>query len=153
MEPGPVPEPIRYWDFAFQEPEGPYDERSTLDQLDNLFQQSVQRQLISDVDVGSYLSGGMDSGSITALASREIDHMRTFTVGFDLSSASGVELGYDERTRAEEMSYLFQTEHYEMVLKAGDMQRACRRCPGIWTNRALGRAIRTTTRRNWRAVS
>ena len=50
--------------------------------------------------------------------------MRTFTVGFDLNSASGVELGYDERTKAEYMSYLFKTEHYEMVLKAGDMERA-----------------------------
>ena len=49
--------------------------------------------------------------------------MRTFTVGFDLSSASGVELGFDERAKAEHMSYLFKTEHYEMVLKAGDMER------------------------------
>jgi asparagine synthase (glutamine-hydrolysing) len=50
--------------------------------------------------------------------------MRSFTVGFDLSSASGLELPFDERERAERMSYLFRTEHYEMVLKAGDMERA-----------------------------
>ena len=49
--------------------------------------------------------------------------MRTFTVGFDLNSASGLELGFDERDAAEHMSYLFRTEHYEMVLKAGDMER------------------------------
>ncbi len=83
----------------FQEPEGKFNEAEALDELDRLFRQAVQRQLISDVDVGSYLSGGMDSGSITALAARELPFMRTFTVGFDLSSASGVELGYDERTR------------------------------------------------------
>jgi asparagine synthase (glutamine-hydrolysing) len=113
----------RYWDFQFSEPEGPIDEVAALEELDYLFRQAVSRQLISDVDVGSYLSGGMDSGSITAVAARQLPFMRTFTVGFDLSSASGVELGYDERAKAEHMSYLFKTEHYEMVLKAGDMER------------------------------
>ena len=117
-------EPVRYWDFHFEEPEGDIDEADALDELDRLFQQAVNRQLVSDVEIGSYLSGGMDSGSITALAAAQLPFMRTFTVGFDLSSASGVELGYDERSKAEYMSYRFKTEHYEMVLKAGDMERA-----------------------------
>jgi asparagine synthase (glutamine-hydrolysing) len=115
--------PTVYWDFHFQEPEGAFDENAAIEELNRLFEQSVNRQLVSDVDVGSYLSGGMDSGSITALAARQLPFMRTFTVGFDLNSASGVELGYDERNKAEYMSYLFKTEHYEMVLKAGDMER------------------------------
>ena len=42
---------------------------------------------------------------------------------FDLSSASGLEMSYDERIKAEMMSAKFKTEHYEMVLKAGDMER------------------------------
>jgi len=49
--------------------------------------------------------------------------MKTFTCGFDLRSASGLELAFDEREKAEYMSYRFRTEHYEMVLKAGDMER------------------------------
>lgn len=49
--------------------------------------------------------------------------MRTFTVGFDLSSASSLELGFDERQAVEDLSYLAGTEHYEMVLKVGDMER------------------------------
>jgi asparagine synthase (glutamine-hydrolysing) len=114
----------RYWDFHFEEPEGAVSEADVIDELGRLFEQAVNRQLVSDVEVGSYLSGGMDSGSITAIAAGQLPFMRTFTVGFDLSSASGVELGYDERARAEHMSYLFKTEHYEMVLKAGDMERA-----------------------------
>jgi asparagine synthase (glutamine-hydrolysing) len=121
---GKAVEPIQYWDFHFQEPEGNIEKADALDELDRLFQQAVNRQLVSDVEVGSYLSGGMDSGSITALAAAQVPFMRTFTVGFDLNSASGVELGYDERSKAEYMSYLFKTEHYEMVLKAGDMERA-----------------------------
>ena len=115
--------PVKYWDFQFEEPSEARDEREYLDEVDRLFRQAVSRQLISDVEVGSYLSGGMDSGSITALAARQLPWIRTFTVGFDLNSASGVEMGFDERAAAELMSYVFKTEHYEMVLKAGDMER------------------------------
>lgn len=113
----------RYWDYAFEEPENPRSDAEYLEELDFLFQQAVKRQMVSDVEVGAYLSGGMDSGSVTALASREQSYMRTFTCGFDMTSASGVELNFDERQAAERMSYLFKTEHYEMVLKAGDMER------------------------------
>ena len=116
-------QPQRYWDYDFTESENPRDEREYIEELDRLFQQAVNRQLISDVDVGSYLSGGMDSGSITAVAAKQLPYIKTFTCGFDLHSASGIELGFDERDQAELMSYLFKTEHYEMVLKAGDMER------------------------------
>lgn len=121
---GPIGEPRAYWDFDFREPDGgPVDEREYLEELDRLFRQAVNRQLVADVPVGSYLSGGMDSGSITAVAAPQFDPLHSFTVGFDLSSASGMELAFDERAKAERMSYLFKTEHYEMVLKAGDMER------------------------------
>ncbi|MFY9104351.1 asparagine synthase (glutamine-hydrolyzing) [Aliarcobacter cryaerophilus] len=117
----------QYWDFDFSEPETIKDEREYIEELDRLFTQAVQRQLISDVPVGSYLSGGMDSGSITAIASNHFqksnDFLKTFTIGFDLSSASGMELSFDERAKSEYMSYMFKTEHYEMVLKSGDMER------------------------------
>jgi len=114
----------QYWDFHFREPDGPVDPREYEEELDRLLRQAVSRQLLSDVEIGSYLSGGMDSGTLTALASQELPYVKTFTCGFDLSSASGIELGFDERERAEAMSALFKTEHYEMVLKSGDMERA-----------------------------
>ena len=113
----------RYWDFHFTEPEKPASFEEYVEELHRLFLQSVNRQLVSDVPVGSYLSGGMDSGSITAVAATQLPGLTTFTCGFDLSSASGLELTFDERAKAERMSYLFRTEHYEMVLKAGDMER------------------------------
>lgn len=113
----------QYWDFHFSEPVGKVDKREYEEELTRLFTQAVNRQLISDVEIGTYLSGGIDSGSITALASKQIPNLKSFTVGFDLSSASGLELGFDERTQAEAMSAQFKTEHYEMVLKSGDMER------------------------------
>jgi asparagine synthase (glutamine-hydrolysing) len=116
-------DPTTFWDFRFEEPAEPRPEAEYVEETDRLFRQAVARQLVSDVDVGAYLSGGMDSGSITAIAARHLPRMRTFTVGFDLHSASGVEMGFDERAAAEHMSDAFRTEHYEMVLKAGDMER------------------------------
>ena len=113
----------RYWDYDFREPESPASEEEYVEELDRLFRRAVSRQLVSDVDVGSYLSGGMDSGSITAVAAKQLPYIKTFTCGFDLHSVSGLELAFDEREPSEYMSYLFKTEHYEMVLKAGDMER------------------------------
>lgn len=113
----------QYWDFNFYEPEKKANKQEYLEELDRLFKQAVNRQLVSDVELGSYLSGGMDSGSITGLAAQQIPNLKSFTIGFDLSSASGLELAFDERNKAEAMSALFKTEHYEMVLKAGDMER------------------------------
>jgi asparagine synthase (glutamine-hydrolysing) len=115
--------PEQYWDFDFSEGETACDAREYVEELDRLFQAAVERQLVSDVPVGAYLSGGMDSGSITAVAAKSLPYLATFTIGFDLSSASGLELGFDERQKAEAMSYRFRTEHYESVLKAGDMER------------------------------
>jgi asparagine synthase (glutamine-hydrolysing) len=113
----------RYWDYHFKEPVNQVDKEEYLEELDRLFKQAVNRQLVSDVELGSYLSGGMDSGSITAIAASNFPYLKTFTCGFDLSSASGMELAFDERSKAEAMSAKFKTEHYEMVLKAGDMER------------------------------
>jgi asparagine synthase (glutamine-hydrolysing) len=119
----PVVKRTRYWDYRFREPDQPASKAEYVEELDRLFRQAVHRQLVSDVELGAYLSGGMDSGSITAVAASLFPYLKTFTCGFDLSSASGIELGFDERVRAEAMSARFKTEHYEMVLKAGDMER------------------------------
>jgi asparagine synthase (glutamine-hydrolysing) len=112
-----------YWDFDFTEHEDGSSDEEYAEELDRLFRQAVERQLVADVPLGAYLSGGMDSGSITALAAQYLPYLSTFTGGFDLTTANGLELGFDERRKAERMSYRFKTEHYETVLKAGDMER------------------------------
>lgn len=108
-----------YWDLVFSPEEA--DESALARRVREAFESAVVRQLVSDVPLGSYLSGGMDSTSIVAVASRRIPRLATFTGGFDLSSVSGLELAFDERADAEQVSSHFGTEHYEMVLHAGDM--------------------------------
>ena len=120
-----------YWDFNFEEPiHRTKSINYFIEKCDFLLNQAIKRQLVSDVEIGSYLSGGMDSGTITALASKNLKNLRSFTCGFDLNSASGIEMGMDERENAELMSYLFKTEHYEVILKAGDMERVMQKL--VW---------------------
>lgn len=110
-----------YWDYRFEH-NGAASFADSAAELRGLVEAAVRRQLVSDVPVGSYLSGGMDSSSIVAIAARSIPRVQTFTGGFDMSSASGLELGFDERATSEMLSNEFKTHHYETVLHAGDME-------------------------------
>lgn len=123
LDNGPAPRTRRYWSFDFSRmrPSREREEPAAAERLAGLLETAVRRQLVADVEVGSYLSGGMDSGSIVAYASRLIPRLYTFTNGFDLTSVSGIESGFDERARAERLASRYQTEHYEMVIHAGDM--------------------------------
>lgn len=112
----------QYWDYDFSSQIAGISIEEASEELGRRFTAAVTRQLVSDVPVASYLSGGMDSGSITAVAGSQLGRLMTFTAGFDLSSASGLEMGFDERADAEFLSNLLKTEHYEMVMHAGDME-------------------------------
>jgi asparagine synthase (glutamine-hydrolysing) len=110
----------RYWDLEL-DPDETADEDEWVERIRAAFESSVRRQLVSDVPVGGFLSGGMDSASIVAVASKAIPRLMTFTGGFDLSSVNGLELVFDERADAEHVASTFRTEHYEMVMHSGDM--------------------------------
>lgn len=111
-----------WWDYDFTKTDPSLSFEEAISTTENLFKQAVSRQMIADVPVGSYLSGGMDSGSITAQASKHVKRLTTFTCGFDMSEVTGVEANYDERRDAELMANHFKTEHYEQVLNAGDIR-------------------------------
>jgi asparagine synthase (glutamine-hydrolysing) len=111
-----------WWDYDFSEPDNKMTFEEAKEETSRLFKQAVIRQMVADVPVGSYLSGGMDSGSITGIASKQVDRLCTFTCGFDMSEVTGVEVNYDERRDAELMANHFKTEHYEQVMNAGDLR-------------------------------
>ena len=75
----------RYWDWTF--PQGPGRSDLTLEaaaeQLRGLLTEVVREQLRSDVPVGAYLSGGLDSAGIAALARERVGTLRTFSITFD----------------------------------------------------------------------
>lgn len=111
-----------WWDYDFTQTDDKMSFREAKEETERLFRQAVTRQMVADVPVGSYLSGGMDSGSITAIASTHVDRLSTFTCGFDMSEVTGVEANYDERRDAELMANHFKTEHFEQVMNAGDLR-------------------------------
>lgn len=110
-----------YWDYDFNHTDSAIDFETARSGTLDLFRQAVERQMMADVRVGSYLSGGMDSGSVAAVASGKTPRLATFTCGFDMSTTTGREANFDERKDAELMSSFFKTEHYEQVINAGDL--------------------------------
>ncbi len=110
-----------WWDYDFTQTDDKMSFEDARDETSRLLQQAVARQMVADVPVGSYLSGGMDSGSVTGIASKHVPRLLTFTCGFDMSEVTGVEANYDERRDAELMANYFKTEHYEQVMNAGDL--------------------------------
>jgi asparagine synthase (glutamine-hydrolysing) len=119
-----------WWDYNFTDRQEDMTRREAEEETLRLFKQAVIRQLISDVPVGSYLSGGMDSGSLVAVAATEIPRLATFTCGFHMQTVTGIEAEYDERQDAEFIANHFKTEHYEQVVSSGDLPWALPRV--IW---------------------
>lgn len=113
--------PEKYWEFMFQEPQSPQEEDAYIEELQRLFEQAVKRQLTADVELGSYLSSGMDSGSITAIANKNLDHLNTFTVGFDTTGLSPEQQLTDESNQARQLARLLGTDHHEKILPADNI--------------------------------
>jgi asparagine synthase (glutamine-hydrolysing) len=117
--------PLRHhswWDYDFTKPDSSIDLETSVEETKRLLSKAVEKQMVSDVPVGSYLSGGMDSGSLSVLASRKVNRLYTFTAGFEMSEVYGNEVGYDERLDAEITANYIKSEHYEQVLNAGDIK-------------------------------
>ena len=105
-----------YWDLRFETPHRLSFE-ACAENLLEVFKRAVHRQLVSDVPLGSFLSGGMDTGAIAAVASPRISGMHTFTCGFELDdSMSALEKYFDETRESHALSRLLGTQHHEFKL-------------------------------------
>lgn len=108
-----------YWNFdsmlkkAKERPfEGSFKEAT--EYLDSLINNSVSNQMISDVPIGTFLSGGIDSSTIAAIMqSNATSKIKTFSIGFD-------EKEYNEAIYAKAISEYLGTEHYEMYVTSND---------------------------------
>lgn len=108
---GEMSDPIRYWtphlkpDYSIS-----YEEHREL--LINALKKSVAKHLISDVPVGSFLSGGVDSSAVVGLVPEERRKaLKTFTVGFELS-------GFDESPVAKNTANWLGTDHHEIRISS-----------------------------------
>ncbi len=111
-----------WWDYDFSMTDNAISFEEAKKNLKEIFERAVKRQMISDVPLGAYLSGGIDSGSIAAIASKQVDRLTTFTCGFEMNEVTGKEANYDERRDAELIANHLKTEQYEQVMNSSDIR-------------------------------
>lgn len=100
----------RYWDLDAAAPDAPLADAAYIEEWEHRFRESVRLRLMADVPLGVFLSGGIDSSSITAVMSQLADEpVRTFSVGFSEHGAS--ELEY-----ARLVARTFKTAHRDVVV-------------------------------------
>ncbi len=114
VENGIIQKKARFWQLNYQ-----IDHRKSeadwLAEIPHYIRQAVQRQLVSDVPIGVYLSGGMDSSSIVAMM-REVgaEKINTFTLGFNEPT--------DELDDAQIVADYFQTDHHTLRMDLNPMR-------------------------------
>jgi asparagine synthase (glutamine-hydrolysing) len=126
-----APRPRRYWDLrqvvatgAAQPFAGTPDE--AVDKLDRLLGESVARQMVADVPLGAFLSGGIDSSTVVALMqARSTQPVRTFTVGFD-------DPAFDESAHARAVARHLGTAHTEVRVSAREALELVPGLPGLY---------------------
>jgi len=100
-----------YWEFTFQPTPQLPDEAEVVEHLEDLLRQAVKRRLMSEVPLGAFLSGGLDSSVVVALMAQLSDRpVQTFTIGFEEANYSELE---DARVVAQHLG----TDHHEMIIK------------------------------------
>ncbi len=126
----PHPDVVRYFDYADQVVSGAAnpitDQTEALDALDASLSKAVGRQLVADVPVGTFLSGGIDSSLITALAQHNQNRaVKTFTIGFS-------EAGFDEAVYAKKVAAAIGTEHRELYVSSDDARAVIPSLPDFY---------------------
>ncbi len=106
----------KYWDIDFKKREVASNQEDAGKDIIRLLKKSIDRRLMSDVPLGVFLSGGIDSAGIVALLSEIMDprKIKTFTIGFD-------EKSFNESNYAAKISRIFKTDHHQQILSLEKM--------------------------------
>lgn len=107
----------QYWEVEFKEPMKQKKPQQYIDEFLALLKDAVRLRLISDVPLGAFLSGGLDSTTIVALMSQLISQpVKTFSIGF--GDCVGDRTYWDERDFSALAAKFYQTDHHELPVKA-----------------------------------
>ncbi len=107
----------QYWSLErfYEMPKLDMDETTLIDTLEELLIESFKYRMVSDVPVGVFLSGGIDSSIVTAILQKHYGTINTFTIGFK-------EAGYNEAEWAKKVASHLGTSHTERYLTAADAE-------------------------------
>ena len=128
---GYVPDPQTYWslkEIVIQGMKNPYigDEKNAVEQLDSLLRNSVRQQMVSDVPLGAFLSGGVDSSTVVALMQVQSNRpVRTFTIGFH-------EAEYNEAEHARAVATHLHTDHTDLYVTPRDAIDVIPKLPSLY---------------------
>jgi asparagine synthase (glutamine-hydrolysing) len=105
----------RYWRLSYAPAEEPLEEGEACERIRDGLMEATRLRLRSDVPLGAFLSGGIDSSAVVAAMARQSQsRVRTFSIGFD-------ERRFDERPYARLVAEAFDTEHQEFVVRPDAM--------------------------------
>lgn len=130
-KPGYYPEPVPYWSFKQVAETGlahPYvgSEDEAIIDLDNLLRDAIKHQMISDVPLGAFLSGGIDSSTVVALMQAQSNvPVKTFSIGF-------YEQAYNEAQYAREVAEYLGTKHTELYVTPEEAMSVIPRLPQLY---------------------
>lgn len=128
---GAEPTVTRYWslsDTIAQAKANPLDlpDSAATDALEKVLTQALQGQMLADVPLGAFLSGGIDSSTVVALMQTLSERpVKTFTIGFDVA-------GYNEAEHAKAVAQHLGTDHTELYVQAKDALAVIPRLPTLY---------------------
>lgn len=118
LKSGSITEKERYWKPDFTIIRRSDNEAARL--VREALERAVRRRLVSDVPLGAFLSGGIDSSAVVAMMSRHARDINTFSIRFDVPS-------FDESRHAAIVSRKFRTVHHEIRFTSGDIMKLIER--------------------------
>lgn len=123
---------IKYWDaskvavHANQNPLKFKDDLEAIESLENVLEKSVKSQMLSDVPIGAFLSGGIDSSLIVALMQKQsVTPIETFSIGFNDNN-------YNEALYAKDVARHLGTDHFELIVSSSDALNVIPKLPFIY---------------------
>jgi asparagine synthase (glutamine-hydrolysing) len=115
-EPGGSPRLRRYWQLSYEDRSGGASQAEMEEQVREGLIEATRLRMRSDVPVGAFLSGGVDSSAVVAaMAKAGSPQVRTFSIGFDVEA-------YDETSYAREVARQYGTEHHEFRVEPSAME-------------------------------